>query len=399
MKKIFFLFLFILLMSGCKDGSNIEINKLGIVSALGVEKEGDEYILTAQIINIKKNTEQGVSETSDVITYTQRGRTIFEAARKITLNSSKKLYFTHMKLVIVDDSILNSNPHDLVDFFSRDSESMLNFYILASTEDKPDDILKTLTPFENIPAEYIVEVLKVSETNYGVTYLMTFEQYLDDLITEGVDPAFTKISLTSKDEKKNEKESLNSSELSSYIKLGNILVFDENEQLIELTEDESAVYNMIKNTAKNSVLTFTCKNEKYYYSVELLNEDVKVKFNEKKSAINFDINIVASISDYNCEEELLKDGTLDYLKKSMAKKLKYDMDLLFNKSLKYKSDFLGTGLHIKAYHKNYFDFKKGSWSEEGFLNVSLDANVKAELEKRGNLFDRVKEKEKYKNEG
>ncbi len=393
MKKIIFLFIFIVIfMSGCKASE--EINQLGVVSAIGIEKQDDEFIVTAQLINIKKATEGGTSDTSNVITYTENGKTIFEALRKITTKSSKKLYLAHMKLVIVDKSIINGNPADIIDFFGRDSESMLNFYILVSTEDKPKDILNTLTPFENVPAEYITKVLKASDNYYGTSYLMTFEQYLNDLITEEIDPAYTKISLTEEARNKDSMDSLKASELSSYIKLGNVLVFDKNKLLVELTEDESKAYNIIKDDAKNMSMTFPCKEENSY-SVELLGEKVDLEFDKTNDKLTFNIKVTASVSDYNCKESILKDENTAEIKKQIKKSLEKDISSILNKSLNYQSDFLGIGIFIKARHKDYFDFKNKDWATEGLTKLKLDSNVKIELEKRGNLKNMIKYKDQY----
>lgn len=393
MKKIIFLFIFIVVfMSGCKASE--EINQLGVVSALGIEKQDDEFIVTAQLINIKKTTEGGTSDKSNVITYTESGKTIFEVLRKITTKSSKKLYMAHMKLVIVDKSIINGNPADIIDFFGRDSESMLNFYILVSTEDKPKEILNTLTPFEDVPAEYITKVLKASDSYYGASYLMTFEQYLDNLITEEIDPAYTKIALTEEARNKDSMDSLKTSELSSYIKLGNVLVFDKNKLLVELTENDSKAYNIVKNDAKNTSMTFPCK-DKNYYSVELLGEKVSLKFDEKKEKVTFNVKITASISDYNCKESLLKKENTNEIKKQMKKSIEKDIKSVLNKSLSYQSDFLGVGIFIKARYNDYFDFKNKDWATEGFTKLKLDSNVKIELEKRGNLKNMIKYKDQY----
>ena len=390
MKKIFIILLIpiILFLTGCE--SHKDMNDLGIMSALGIRKDGNEYEVTAQLINIKKNNEQGNSNTSSVITYSEKGETIFEALRTITTESSKKLYFAHMKLLVLDKTILNDDPFEIVDFLAKDSESMLNFYVLVSMENTPKEILETITPFEEIPAEYIVKTLKTSEASYGNTHTMTFEDYLDDLVTNEIDPAYTKIKLLEDSEEKKTTEALKTT-TSSNIKLGNILVFDKERKLVELTEKDSLSFNILSNKTSNAVITLSCENA--HYTAEVMNNKTDIKFNEKTKKVTFNSNITLSIADYSCNRSLLNEKNTKEIKKQIKDYLENNNKTLLDKSLEYNSDFLGIGIFIKSNYKNFFDFKNRNWAKEGLPELTLESKVKVNLEKKGNLKDIVKKKE------
>lgn len=387
MKKIIIIIFSLFLLTSC--ASHQEINDLGIVSALGIEKNNNEYIVSAQLVNTKKISENPNS-ASNVITFIEKGDTIFETLRKITTKSSRKLYFAHMKLIIIDDSILNENPLDIVDFLARDSESMLNFIVLASVEDKPSDILETLTPFEEIPAEYILKSVKESERSFGNTFLLTFDEYINDLVSQEKNLSFTKIKLTKESKIKNNLDSLKTS-TSNYIELGNILVFNENKKLTELSFNESNSFNIMSNNTINGIITLPCDNNKFY-TLEIMNSKSSWDFKEKDKIFTFNTNITISVSNYSCKDDLIKSQTIEKIKNQTKEYLENNNNQVLKLSQKYNNDFLGIGGFIKSKNKNYFDFKKDNWNKNGLNKLKLVSKVNVNYEKRGNLLNVIKEK-------
>lgn len=395
MKKIKYLILiitFIFVLTGCE--THKEISDLGMVSAMGIEKKDNEYLISVQVANIKKSTKMGTDNSSKVTLYTGSGKTPFEAIREVSTKSSKKLYFPHIKIIVIDDDIINENTEEIVDFFARDNEGNMNAYVLVSKENTPSEILSTITAFEDVPAEYIYNSITLSETTYGNTHVLKFDDFINYLIRPGIDPIFTKISLTSDNNIKNNTETLNSINLSSYISLGNLLVFDKNNKLVELTKEESIAFNIINSKASNSIITLKCNNDSYY-TLELMNNKSSIDFDSKKSNINIDLNLTYSISDYNCGKSLLNKDNIKNIKNNVSKKLEKDINTLLKKSIDYESDFIGFGLIVRSTDKNYFDFENKNWSKEGLSKIKFNTNIKINLENRGDLINIIKKEGKY----
>ena len=75
-KYIIIITLFIIL-TGCE--THKEISDLGMVSAMGIEKINNKYLISVQVANIKKSTKMGTDNSSKVTLYTGTGNTSFEA--------------------------------------------------------------------------------------------------------------------------------------------------------------------------------------------------------------------------------------------------------------------------------------------------------------------------------
>ena len=77
-----------------------------------------------------------------------------EAFRRVIEESPKKLYGSHMNILIIDESVANQNLPDILDFFARDPEVRNEFYVLIG---KSNYILSVTTPLENISSKNILD--------------------------------------------------------------------------------------------------------------------------------------------------------------------------------------------------------------------------------------------------
>ncbi len=383
MKKLVILLIipFIFLTSGCDNIK--ELNELGIVSALGFEKEGDDFLVTAQLVNTKKSGEQTSNTASKIVTFSSTGKTIFDAIRKISTKSSKKLYFPHMRIIVIDDEIINEDIIDVLDFLLRDSESMINFYVLVTKDNTPYEILKTLTPFEDVPGEYLSNSLKNSENSYGNTNLMTFEKMVSDLLTGGIEPIYTKVSLTKNTTESDKNEMLESSALDTYIKLGNLMVKNKENELEELSRMESVSVNFVRNNIGTSILTLDCEDEKY--TVEIISQKTDMKYKKSELKVSFNTNAELSISDYKCKYDLNKEENIKKLEKQIEEYLKTNIDSVLKKAQEVETDFLGIGKFINSTDKKFFKKYEKNWNIEGLSKLKLESKVKAKIDMRGNL--------------
>ena len=93
--KIILILVITILISGC---SYKELNDLAIASALGIDYQNNEYIISAQIMELKKQEKE---DTSSALIYLGKGKTISEALRNISLKYPNYLYLGHLELIII----------------------------------------------------------------------------------------------------------------------------------------------------------------------------------------------------------------------------------------------------------------------------------------------------------
>ena len=124
MKKLFFLIPILILITGCD--SYIELNDLGVIDKIGIQYN-DNYKMYASIINNIDDDFNIEEKTIEV-----EGNNIQELLTNLSLSMNKKIYLSHLNLLIIDDSIKTNELKDLNNFFLNNNEAHSNFLVVSS---------------------------------------------------------------------------------------------------------------------------------------------------------------------------------------------------------------------------------------------------------------------------
>lgn len=145
MKKILltiFLLIMIILFSSCWDMR--EINELGLVTAVAVDKgEGqNKYSLTVQIANpTTDNSSKDKSAAKETVWVgTAEGESLFDATRKLVTISSRRIMWAHNNVVIIGESLAREGIIPVVDYFTHNPELRMKADVVVSKGDAKDYI-------------------------------------------------------------------------------------------------------------------------------------------------------------------------------------------------------------------------------------------------------------------
>lgn len=177
MKKCISILMSILItfsITGCNRIKE-EVEKLAIVLAMGYDMESDDtYTLTAQILNVQKQSSGNTSSQpgnqappSDVMFISAKGKTPFDAINNISDYLGKKLFFAHSQYVIIGSSLANHGVSQLINTIIRNPEARPNSLLLL-TKGKASKIITTKTFDTTIPANSIKDLIKL-QSSKGLT--------------------------------------------------------------------------------------------------------------------------------------------------------------------------------------------------------------------------------------
>ena len=156
--KIILILVITILISGC---SYKELNDLAIASALGIDYQNNEYIISAQIMELKKQEKE---DTSSALIYLGKGKTISEALRNISLKYPNYLYLGHLELIIIGKGEIKHGINNSLDYFIRTSDARNDALILVSTKNKAYEIINPNEETkEEFPVKDIVTTIKNSK--------------------------------------------------------------------------------------------------------------------------------------------------------------------------------------------------------------------------------------------
>ena len=160
MKK--YLILFILLLTGCTNYT--ELNNLSVVKNIGLSYQDNSYVLHTEIIQEVKDN----NPITKIITTTDQK--IDNLFRKIQIESTKELSFTHLDLMIVDKTINNRQYNELIYYIVNQNTIRSDFYCIYT-----DNIQILL---ENAKFNEIEELILTHKNINKLTFLDLARRYL-----------------------------------------------------------------------------------------------------------------------------------------------------------------------------------------------------------------------------
>lgn len=378
MKKVILLIFLTFICTGCYNYK--ELNELGIVSAMGISKDGDLYNLDIQLLNVLDSEKSGLNK-SPITVISGQGETIFEAARSMNKKTSKVFFLADVDYVFLDQSVLNDGLDEIMDFLIRDTRLSLNFLVVTSTENKSLDILSSISHFDTNSANNLYDAIMNSEIRYGGINSLHVRELINNYYAKGKYTIFPNVYI--KDTRKSsENDSLEDSKSESYVEVKN-MVFFKDKEAIELTDEETKGVNFLRNKIKNATLTIECDGG--YFTIETLESKMKLKSKLNIDQINVKGNVGAEIVYYGCKDNLDNADVLKNISKKAEKEVESYITKAFNKSKKYNYDFLGLGNYIYKNNYKYFDFENKDWNKDGLNKLNLKYNIDVSLYKQGNL--------------
>lgn len=379
MKKYTFVLLILsLVLTGCWDRR--ELNEIAITLALGIDKVDEEFQLTAQVVVPSEVSMKQSSGRSTVTLFQATGETIFEAFRKMTIDSPRKIYPGHLRMLVIGEELAKAGVGESLDLLSRDWELRSDFYVVVAKDKTAAEILNVTTPIESIPANKMFNTLKTSEENWAVTKGVTLDELLGDLITDGKDAVLTGIQVFGNQEVGSSKQNVESITPAAQIQYDYLAVFRQDKLVGWLNESESKGYNYIIDSVKSTVASISCPEEGKV-SIEVINSksELKGKINKGEPEVNVTIEVEGNVGEVECHIDLKDTKTIDALEKSYEKELKEIVHQTIETLQKqYKSDIFGFGQAIHRSNPKIWKKIKSQWDEifpELTVNVEVDMKI------------------------
>ena len=391
MKKTLILLLPLLLLSGCYNYQ--EMNDLGIITATEINKENDEFKITVQVVNPKKQSDASSSNQPAFISYTSTGKTIHEAYRNLIQKISRKIYAMHMQVLIIKDNLAKENLSEMLDFYFRNVEVRKEFYVLIdTTENNNDKLLEILTPLTNLSSQNILNTLESDNKYISISNLITFNDLMDTYLDEHKELVLPTIYIKGNEQIGDEETNIEKTSSDSDLHLGNLAIFKDEKMLGILSREESITVNLIKGEAKEMLITFNC-NENKFASSKVILDKPKIEIDIKKLQVNIIIKGNADLTEYTCNDNL---NNAKVIKEINNKLNKHYVDIINNSikniNKKYNSDVYGFRNMIYKKDYKYYNQIKDDYYNKVFNNLNFNIKSDINLITKGNLLGGTYEK-------
>ncbi len=155
------LFLAFLFLSN--DFGQIDVQKTAIVTAVGIDREEDGFILTSQIA-VPQTSKQG--KASEPVQLVSRGKTISEAFDQINAKTGWYPKLVFCNLLVIGQNAAKQNVFDALDFFLRD-EYLSDDCQVAVCEGSAQELLNTSALIDPSSSVAISKVLSPHAERVG----------------------------------------------------------------------------------------------------------------------------------------------------------------------------------------------------------------------------------------
>lgn len=317
-----FVLLAVLLMlplEGC--WSRKELNELGIVVGLGIDKDKDGYEVTVQIVNPGQvSTRNGIRpEATPVSTFSETGETVPEAIRRMTTLVSKKLYFSHLRIVIFGEALAREGIAKPLDYISRDRQMRNDFYLVVAKGSKASDILKISSPIDPIPANNLNVKLANSDKLWAATGQITLDRLMMDLQSPGKDPTLTGILIAGN--KRGGETPSQRIEPRAALKYSGMAVFRQDRMVGWLDENGTKSLNYLQGRVHQTLATAKCP-QGGTLSANIMNVKTRIRVGKSgdEPVINAHLRIEVDLADAECKIDLSKNESLTWIRKQLEKK-------------------------------------------------------------------------------
>jgi len=369
--KIVFISFFSIILTGCWNYR--EVNEDFIVTAAAIDKIEEGYLVTVEITYPKKGSEAAL-ENDYII---EQGRTIFEAIRKTIMQTGKKLYWGHAKVIIVCKEIAEEGILPLLDFLARDTEVRNKVWLLVSLEDSASILLKGKDEIHNAIGFHIDEVLS-NQNKIGMFYAVDLLTFLDDLGAEGLSPTLPTSKLTPSRE-------------STVPRVEGAAIFKDDKMIGTIEGSEVRIFLIVTDKFKGGEFT-TLALDNVRVTLEVYESKTKLKpvVIDGEVVMDISVNMKVGIVDMDSEENYMSDDKLELIRKNAEKSIANDIEKFIKKiQNEYKADIFGFGNTIYRMQPKIWKEIKDSWEQE-FSKLQVQTHVNITIEGVGLLDEQLR---------
>lgn len=375
-----------LLLTGC--WSRRELNELAITVGLGIDKIGDRFIVSAQVVDPGQVAMQsgGGANRVPVTVFQESGTTIVETLRKMTTSAPRRIYLSHLRMLIIGEEMARSGISETLDFLSRAHETRTDFFIAIAKGTRAYDILNVLTPLEKIPANHMFYSLETSAQFWAPTHGIFLDEMVNNLSEQGKSPAVTGIQLKGSPSKGDSLNNILSVTPFSELEYAGLGAFLEDKLIGWLDEDESRGFNYIQGFVQQSIGHIDCPDGGRI-ATDVIRTHTRVKGSVVDGQPSILVRVYAEgdVAEVSCGIDLQNPDAIMKLNKQINKKLATLIDGPIRKAQQeLKTDFLGFGnVFRKTYPKEWEQWRT-NWNEI-FVAMPVQVEVDYRIRRIGTI--------------
>jgi germination protein, Ger(x)C family len=352
-----------LLQTGCWNAR--EIDELAFVLSIGLDKDDYGFKITAQIASPEtySNVSSGSAKPFWLISST--GKTIFEAIRNMASISSRRIFWSHIKVILISEDLARSNSLQIFDFFSRNPELRLRT-LIAITPGEAGKLLEVMPAMEKDPAIYLEKIIQ-NKNLTGKSYSIMLKDFLEDYLNPNISPVTSRIIL-------------DKSKSQPILKTSGAYVFDMYKQPVSLSEKDTRGFLWIKSKMNDSVMVVNCPYDNMPATLEIKKAKSSFKSYLDNEIPHFiiNINVTAILTEQSCLTDFNNMNKLNDLETELEEAIRKDIESTITTAKDLQVDFLNLNSILHRQHKKEWHQISSKWNtlfKNSVVTIVVKVNI------------------------
>lgn len=369
------------LLAGCLG--KMEINDLALVMAVGID-EGEKpgtFKVTAEIArpgDARGSTGAPTGQTGEPIySIVADGKSIFEAIRNLARFSSRRIFWAHNYIIVINEDLAKKGIHEIIDFFSRNHELRMRTWVVVTPE-KAGTLVSTITGMDVIPGQSMDKLFRYSDivAEAPKTDLMTLQAAY---LSHTTHPILARVVLKKRGVSNKKPEEFGSID---QVELSGTGVFHKDQLVGVLSPKQTRGLLWFVEPVQSSIVPVPCPDDpKKVITLELRDQSFQLIPHYEKGKVSFDAHLTTygDMVEVGCTIPVEQQKLMRMMEDKLEAELKKEIEEVIRLAQKkYKSDFMEFG---KVFQNRYpYEWKELNkhWDEE-FGRAQVNVVVKAEL--------------------
>lgn len=364
-------------LAGC--WSRVEVNDLAIVSMMAVDQteEGEiqlwlEVVIPARVGWAAGQDGGGGGAQSPFIALTARGRTVLEASRRIQLELPRRIFWAHMRIILIGERLARAGIRQVMDFLTRHRELRLTNYILVVRGSVPE-LLGAMADLEQVPAESIREI---QHSRIGTAVMLG--EVTRQLVARGADPVMGTITL------RPPPAAASRDQHPGRLLTGTALFRDD--RLIGFLDERlSRGLLWLQGEVQQGVVSVPVKGSQGFVSLEWIHSRVvrTARLERGRVVIYIRARTEGDVSEASAPLDLADPGTLAQISAGMSREIQDRMEAALQQLRELNVDAAGFGELIHRQLPGVWKRMEKDWKRDGFRNTKVVIQVDARVRRTG----------------
>ncbi|QGH36437.1 Ger(x)C family spore germination protein [Gracilibacillus salitolerans] len=372
--RLVLLFICIVLLSGCWDKK--ELNEVAVVIGVGIDKVSDKedvYEITAQVI--KPLTEDQGSELP-TWSITAQGETVMSAIKNMNRLSPRRLYWSHLQIIIFGEELAREGVAPIITWFERDRDSRAGSYLVV-TRGSAQDLLNQKIELGSIPSKAMSDLLDTAEQRQIIARKVKLRDFTTVLTTPGIDASADVIH-----------PKTIRGEVESY-EVREVAVFKEDKVVGYIDRPELAGTELLKDTYDYFILEGACPgDEEELFAFQTTSYESEDELNFENEEVTYKVNIFleGNLSDQTCSIDLLERDKLEQVEEKLSEIITTHIENEFELAKEMGSDIYGIGQKLRRSYPDAWKKVKNQ-PDELLAKVKFDIQVTSNIRRSGLIIE------------